>query len=127
MLSQHPSIQLNQKALTDFFTASTWKQRRRLTGTTVPTTNMHHISQKEDGIDGDEAVTAAVDGLLDKVGILKLGKDGMYFGRIFNDWPTHTEGISPIPSERELPLIQNVTIDIDRSLFHRYRRRRHHE
>ncbi len=98
-----------------------------MTGTTVPTTNVHHISLKEDGIDGDEAVTAAVAGLLDKVGILKLGKDGMYFGRILNNWPTHTGGISPILSEREQPLIQNVTIDIDRSLLHRYRRRHYHE
>ena len=57
--------------------------------------------------------------ILYKVGILKLGKDGMYFGRKVKDWPTHSEEISPVPSEKELPLIQNVTIDIDRSLLYR--------
>ncbi len=56
--------------------------------------------------------------ILYKVGTLKLGKDGMYFGRKFKAWPIQTGGISPIPSERELPLIQNVTIDIDRSLLY---------
>lgn len=57
--------------------------------------------------------------VLYKVGILKLGKDGMYFGRNLMDWPFHPPGISPIPSESELPMIQNVTIDIDRSLLYR--------
>lgn len=57
--------------------------------------------------------------ILYKAGVLKLGKDGMYFGKILKDWPAYTEGISPVPSESELPLIRNVTIDIDRYLLWR--------
>ncbi len=56
--------------------------------------------------------------LLYKIGVLKLGKDGMYFGRKLQDWTTQIGEISPVPSENELPLIQNITIDIDRSLLY---------
>ena len=50
--------------------------------------------------------------LLYKVGILKLGKDGLYFGRKFEHPTTRTWRIPPVPSEDDLPLIQNVTFDI---------------
>ena len=66
-----------------------------------------------------KSIYAEAKPILYKVGVLRLGKDGMYFGRKYKDWPTHAGGISPIPSESELPLIQNVTIDIDRSLLYR--------
>ena len=59
--------------------------------------------------------------ILYKVGILKLGKDGMYFGSKLDDWDwkIYPRGIPPVPSEKELALIQNVTIDIDRTLLYR--------
>ena len=57
--------------------------------------------------------------ILYKVGVLKVGKEGMYFGKKSNFWPAQIEKISPVPSEKELPLIQNVIIDIDHSLLYR--------
>ena len=51
--------------------------------------------------------------ILYKVGVLKIGKEGMYFGTISNLWPAQIEKISPITP------IQNVIIDIDHSLLYR--------
>ena len=57
--------------------------------------------------------------LIFEFGVLKLGRDELYFGENSADLPTRIEGISPMPSEEELPLIQNVNIDIERSLIYR--------
>ena len=57
--------------------------------------------------------------ILYKVGVLKIGKEGMYFGKKSNFWPARIEKISPVPSEKDLPLVQNVIIDIDHSLLYR--------
>ena len=54
-----------------------------------------------------------------KVGVLKLGRDQLYFGETFDDAPTRIEGLSPMPSEENLPSIQNVNIDIERGLLYR--------
>ena len=56
--------------------------------------------------------------LLYKAGVLKLGKDGMYFGRSLKDWPAYIEGIPSAPSKIKFQLIQNVTIDIDCHLLY---------
>ena len=82
-----------------------------------------------------------------KVGVHKLGRDQLYFGETFDDAPTRVGGISealpgatyghtaarftrevddveklrirsPHPEE-ELPLIQNVNIDMERGLLYR--------
>ena len=57
--------------------------------------------------------------LIYKVGVLKLGRDQLYFGETFEDAPTRIEGITPAPSKEELPLIQNINIDIERGLLYR--------
>ena len=57
--------------------------------------------------------------LIYKVGVLKLGRDQLYFGETSEDTPTRIEGLSPVPSEEDLPLIQNVNIDIERGLLYR--------
>ena len=46
-----------------------------------------------------------------KFGVLKLGRDERYFGGTSEDLPTRIEGITPMPSEDELPLIQNAAIN----------------
>ena len=51
--------------------------------------------------------------------VLKLGRDQLYFGETFADAPTHIEGLSPMPTEEDLPLIQNINIDIERGLLYR--------
>ena len=56
--------------------------------------------------------------LLYRAGVLKLGKDGMYFGRSLRDWPAYIEGIPSASSKNKFQLIQNVTIDIDRHLLY---------
>ena len=66
-----------------------------------------------------KAIYAEAKPLVYKVGVLKLGRDQLYFGETFEDAPTRIEGISPVPSEEELPLIQNVNIDIERGLLYR--------
>ena len=57
--------------------------------------------------------------ILYKVGVFRIGKEGMYFGKKSKFWPSQIEKIPPVPSEKDLPLIQHVIIDIDHSLLYR--------
>ena len=57
--------------------------------------------------------------LIYEFGVLKFGRDELYFGENSADLPTRIEGISPMPSDDELPLIQNVNIDIERGIVYR--------
>ena len=49
--------------------------------------------------------------LIFEIYVLKLGRDELYFGENSTDLPTRIDGISPMPSEEDLPLIQNVAIN----------------
>ena len=43
--------------------------------------------------------------LVFEFGVLKLGRDELYFGENSADLPTQIDGISPMPTEEDLPLI----------------------
>ena len=53
-----------------------------------------------------------------KVGVLKLGRDQAYFGEPLGNAPDRIEELSQIPFEEELPLIQNIKMDIEQGLLY---------